>query len=96
MKGQRKPTRRAIVRRATTRRKKPRITHSTQTLMKVSSGDGLRSWVTLRLPAWLLVGVLVLAALVLLAWVFTPEWAAKTLAGIYELLRLLAGPQKKP
>jgi hypothetical protein len=86
MKGQKKPARRT-----TPRRKKVQTqSRATQTLMKVSSGDGLRNWVTLRLPAWLLVSLVLLLMLIGLALVVSPEFGAKVVAAWYEFTRRLA------
>jgi hypothetical protein len=58
--------------------------------MKVSSGDGLRNWVTLRLPAWLLVSLVLLLVLIGLALVVSPEFGAKVVAAWYEFTRRLS------
>jgi hypothetical protein len=71
-------------------RRKPKTTRATHTLMKVSSGDGLRNWVTLRLPAWLLVSLVLLLVLIGLALVVSPEFGAKVVAAWYEFTRRLA------
>ncbi len=61
----------------------------TRTLMKVSPGDGLRSWVTVQLPAW---AVVVVAAFILLG-VFgvlsSPELAARMSVALLELSKWL-------
>jgi hypothetical protein len=86
MKGQRKPARRPTP----PRKKTKPTTRATYTLMKVSSGDGLRNWVTLRLPAWLLVSLVLLLVLIALALVVSPEFGAKVVAAWYEFTRRLS------
>ena len=86
MKRQRKPATRTPVRRKKAQ-PKPR---TTQLLMKVSSGDGMRNWVTLRLPAWLLVSLVLLLLLIALALIASPEFGAKVVAAWYEFTRRLS------
>ena len=86
MKEPRKPTRRKT---PTRRKKSTAPSRATHTLMKVSSGDGMRNWVTLRLPAWLLVSLVVLLLLVALALIVSPEFGAKVVAAWYEFTRRL-------
>ena len=86
MKRQRKPVTRTPPRRKKVQ-PKPR---TIQMLMKVSSGDGMRNWVTLRLPAWLLVSLLVLLLLIALALIVSPEFGAKVVAAWYEFTRRLS------
>jgi hypothetical protein len=81
-----KRTRKPIHITKTTKRK----TRTTYTLMKVSSGDGLRNWVTLRLPAWLLVSIVLLLILIALTLVVSPEFGANVLAAWYEFTRRLS------
>lgn len=85
MKRQRKP----ISRPTPPRKKAKPTTRATHTLMKVSSGDGMRNWVTLRLPAWLLVSLVLLLVLIALALVVSPEFGAKVVAAWYKFTRRL-------
>ena len=90
MKEQRKSTRRTTA----SRKKTARASRATHTLMKVSSGDGLRNWVTLRLPAWLLVSLVLLLMLIGLTLIVSPEFGAKVVAAWYEFTRSLSSRDK--
>ena len=56
-----------------------------RTLMKVAPGDGLRSWVTLQLPAWVLVVFGVLLLMGLLAVLSSPDLSARLSLLLLEL-----------
>lgn len=83
----------------TTPRRKPARTPSprlpkTQTLMKVSSGAGWRNWVTVRVPAWLLMGCGLLVLICVLTLLFSPDFAARAAVAVYEFIQHFTRGQK--
>ena len=59
----------------------------TQTLMKISVGEGWRNRVTVQLPAWLLMGCALLVLVCVLTLLFSPDFAAKAGVAIYEFIQ---------
>jgi hypothetical protein len=64
-----------------------------RTLMKVAPGDGLRSWVTLQLPAWVLVIFAALLLMGLLAVLSSPDLSARWSVLLLELGKWLQRPK---
>gem|GEM_PF-6817216 len=72
----------------------PARTAKTQTLMKVSSGEGWRNWVTVRVPAWLLLGCALLVLVCVLTLLFSPDFAARVAVAVYEFIQHFMSGQK--
>lgn len=88
-KPQRKPARRVTPARKRSTTRSATRNRQTRTLMKISSDDNMRSWVTLQLPAWLLALMLIVLLIGAVAILSSPELATRLSVAFYQLSQWL-------